>query len=82
MTPDQMREARALLGWTRRQLSARSDTSFHMVKTLEQDGRLAPFYSQAEQVAAKGAISAVFEVAGVKFTDGDAPNIKLRKPDP
>ncbi len=34
MTPDQLRTARALLGWSRRQLSARSGISLNVVKVL------------------------------------------------
>ena len=79
MTPDQLRTARALLGWSRRQLSARSGISLNVVKVLEQDGRATRSFIRTGQVDAVAAIRATLEAAGVKFTDGDAPGVRLRE---
>lgn len=79
MTPDQVRAARDLLGWSRRRLGARSGVSFNVVKVLEQDGRaMAPFI-RTKQVDASAAIRAAFETAGIEFTGGDAPGVGLLK---
>ncbi len=82
MTPDQLRTARALLGWSRRQLSARSGISLNVVKVLEQDGRAMASFFRTEQVDAEAAIHATFEAAGVEFTNGNELGVKLRKPEP
>jgi transcriptional regulator with XRE-family HTH domain len=37
MTPDQVKAARALLGWTLPRLSARSGTSIYMLQMFEQN---------------------------------------------
>ena len=79
MTPDQIRAARGLLGWSRKQLGARSGISLNVVKVLEQDGRAAASFSRAEQVDAEAAIRTALEQADVEFTSGNAPGVKLRK---
>ena len=61
------------------QLGIRSVTSAYMAKTFEDTGRLAPLYGRAEQVNGMAAICAALEAAGVVFTDGDKPSVKLRK---
>ncbi len=81
MTPDQLRTARALLGWSRRQLSARSGISLNVVKVLEQDGRAMASFFRTEQADAVAAIRATFEAVGVEFTNGNELGVKLRKPD-
>lgn len=78
MTPDQVRAARDLLGWSRRQLGAHSGTSVHVVKVLEQDGRAISVHRRMEQVAAEATIRATLEAAGIEFTDGDTPGVRLR----
>jgi len=78
MTPDQLRAARALVGWSRRQLGARSGVSLNIVKVLEQDGRAMASFFQTEQVGAVAAIRATLEAAGVEFTNEDAPGVRVR----
>ncbi len=82
MTPDQMRAARKLLGWSMVKLGSLSSTSIHTVRMFEQSGRVIfPYgYGRTEQVDAVAAIRATLEAAGVEFTDGDAPGVRLRKP--
>ncbi len=80
MTPDQVKAARALLGWNRIRLAASSGTSKYMVITFEQTGRVAPLYVRTEQVDGLAAMRAALEAAGVEFTSGEAPGVRLRKP--
>ena len=82
MTPDQMKAARALLGWGLKRLAARSDTSIQMVTVFEQTGRVVSLnsISRTVPVDAVAAVRTVLEQAGVVFTNGDQPGVKLRKP--
>ncbi len=48
MTPDQVKAARTLLGWSRIQLGARSGTSIHVVQTFERRGQVAKLYCRTE----------------------------------
>ncbi len=79
MTPDQMKAARALLGWSRIQLGARSGISIHVVQAFERTGQVAKLYGRTERVEPLAAIRATLEAAGVEFADGDAPGVRLRK---
>ena len=81
MTPDQMKVARLLLGWNQTLLGARSGTSVHTVRTFEWSGQTAKLYGRTDQVDAVAVIRATLEVAGIEFTDGDEPGVKLRKAD-
>ena len=82
MTPDQMKAARILLGWSQLQLSLRSDTSIHVVRTFEQTGRIMTVQRRPDLTDPVAAIRATLEEAGIEFTDGDEPGVKLRKPNP
>ena len=82
MTPDQMKAARALLGWSLDRLSVRSDTSYHTVSTFERTGRVGTMQRRPELADPITAIRVTLEAAGVVFTNGDEPGVKLRKPDP
>jgi ribosome-binding protein aMBF1 (putative translation factor) len=64
MTPDQVRAARVLLGWSLAKLRIRSSTSAHMVKTFERTGRVAPFQNRTNQVDPLVGIRATLEAAG------------------
>jgi len=79
MTPDQMKAARALLGWSQLQLSLRSDTSIHVVRTFEQTGRVMTVQRRPDLTDPLAAICAALEEAGVEFTDGGAPSVQMRK---
>ncbi len=83
MTPDQVKAARVLLGWSITRLSAYSDTSLHVVRTFERTGRVAPLSCGGRSVPfdALVAIRTVLEEAGVEFTNGDAPGVRLQKSD-
>ena len=79
MTPDQVRAARNLLGWSRTQLGVRSNTSIHVVQTFERTGQAAKLYGRTEQVDTIAAIRATLEAAGIEFTNGEVPGTRLRK---
>ena len=83
MTPDQMKVARKLLGWSMSRLGMRSGTSVHTVRSFEQTGRIASMYCRTDQVDAVAAIRDTLETAGVEFipeNDG-CDGVHLRKPD-
>ncbi len=80
MTPDQLRTARALLGWSRLRLALRSATSDHIVTTYEKTGRVAAQYGQADEGDPIAAIRATLEAAGVEFFNARTPGARIRKP--
>ncbi len=83
MTPDQAKAARKLLGWSVPRLSALSDTSLYAVRTFEQTGRVVPLNGKgrAKPSDPVAAIRATLEAAGVEFTNGQVPGVRLRKSD-
>ena len=82
MTPDQMKAARALLGWSFRRLAVLSDTSIQMVMVFEYTGRVISVNSRNRTMPfdAVAAVRGALETAGIEFTNGDEPGVKLRKP--
>ena len=79
ITPQQMRAARSLLGWSRERLAARSDTAAPFVSIYENDGRVANLRSREPLFDGLATIRATLEAAGVTFTNGDEPGVKLKK---
>ena len=80
MTPDQVKAARRLLGWSRTQLGIRSGTSVHGVRTFEWTGQVAKLHGRrTEQVDTIAAIRAALEAAGIKVTGGGAPVLRLKE---
>ena len=79
MTPGQVTDARKLLGWSRVKLGFLSDTSIHVVQTFERTGQAAKLYGRTEQVDTVAAIRATLEAAGIEFTNGRVPGVRLRK---
>ncbi len=84
MTPDQLKAARALLGWSFDRVAARSGTSAQLVSTFEKTGRIVSMNVPGHPVPidAVAAVRTILEAAGVEFTNGDEPGVKLRKADP
>ena len=82
MTPDQMKAARKLLGWSQLQLGLRSDTSIHVVRTFELTGRVMTVQRRPDLTDPLAAVRTTLEDAGVEFTEGDTPSVRLRKLDP
>ena len=72
ITPALCLEARKLLGWSPERLSPRCGTSHSLLRRFEAGEH--PLNS--ERLAA---IRRAFEEAGVEFTNGDQPSVKLRK---
>lgn len=68
--PAQVRAARALIGWTREQLADASAVPVRTLARLEQGEGSA----QRRTIAA---IRASLEAAGVEFTNGDKPGVRL-----
>jgi transcriptional regulator with XRE-family HTH domain len=72
LTPAQSRAARALLDWSQIELGTRSNLSESAISDFEK-GRRVP--SPNNLAAIRGAL----EEAGVEFTNGDAPGVKLSR---
>ena len=60
-------------------LAIRSATSEHILTTYEKTGRVARQYGQADEGDPIAAIRAALEAAGVEFTNGRTPGVRLRK---
>ena len=67
----QIRAARGLLGWTPRELARRAIVSDATVYALEH------VLGLAANVDALAAVQATIEAAGIEFTNGDAPGVRL-----
>lgn len=80
ITPYQMRKARLILGWSRQGLSNASDTTVRFVQGYEELGRVGRFNLRTASFDGLAAIRSALEQAGVEFTDGDTPNVRLTKP--
>ena len=72
VTSAQIRAARGLLDWTVRDLAERSGVHRDTVSKIETG-------AYAGAPATLEAIRRTLEYAGVEFTNGDAPGVKLRK---
>jgi transcriptional regulator with XRE-family HTH domain len=70
---EQLRAARALLGWSQSDLAARAGLSRPTVKRAETENDL-PVSDEA-----KAKMQAALEAAGVEFTNGDAPGVRLHR---
>jgi transcriptional regulator with XRE-family HTH domain len=71
MTPPKIRAARGLLNWTVQELAEKAGLDRNTVAQIE-SGRYA---SDAETMAA---IRRVLEAAGIEFTNGRWPGVRLR----
>lgn len=72
ITIEQFRAARALLNWSRAELAKRAGqhaTTVKRVETPDSD-------NVSDDVRAK--LKATLEAAGVEFTNGDAPGVRLK----
>jgi transcriptional regulator with XRE-family HTH domain len=70
---EQLRAARALLGWSQSDLAAKAGLSRPTVKRAETEKDL-PVSDEA-----KAKMRAALEAAGVEFTNGDAPGVRLHR---
>jgi transcriptional regulator with XRE-family HTH domain len=71
ITGEQIRAARKLLGWSRDRLAPRAGLPINRLGNYELGRRILPL---DEVEALKGAL----EAAGVEFTNGDEPGVKLK----
>ncbi len=70
----QIKAGRALLGWSQDQLADASGVSRPTIKRLEAEGgMLGGRASTAEK------IRRALEAAGIEFTNGDLPGVRLKK---
>jgi transcriptional regulator with XRE-family HTH domain len=70
---EQMRAARGLVDWSQRKLAEAAGLSVPTIKRAERDRGIAV---SAEALAA---IARALESAGVEFTNGGEPGVKLKK---
>ena len=75
MTSAQLRAARAMLDWSQSELALRAELSVETIKRLEN----MPDTLAATRVSTLNAIIVAIADAGVEFTNGDAPGVRLRK---
>jgi ribosome-binding protein aMBF1 (putative translation factor) len=71
ITPAQCKAARELLGWSQPRLAARADNISETTTRNFEDG-----HQPTDQKIA--AIQRALEAAGVEFTNGDEPGVKLK----
>jgi ribosome-binding protein aMBF1 (putative translation factor) len=72
ITIEQFRAARALLDWSRAELAKRAGQHASTVKRVETPDS----ENVSDDVRAK--LKATLEAAGVEFTNGDAPGVRLK----
>ena len=73
ITVPQIRAARALLGWTVRELAHQAVVSVATVNLIEDARGL-----RSTSTGNVAAIQATLEAAGIEFLSGDAPGVTLR----
>jgi transcriptional regulator with XRE-family HTH domain len=71
ISPEQSRAARGLLDWSQTKLASLSNLGESTIRDFEK-GRRAP---RPHNLAA---IRAALEAAGVEFTNGDRPGVRMR----
>jgi DNA-binding transcriptional regulator YiaG len=72
MSPEQCRAARGWLGWSQVQLAKRAKVGQSTVKDFE-SRRRTPIPNNRD------AMRRVLEAAGIEFTNGDVPGVRMRK---
>lgn len=72
MTPAQCRAARGLLKWSQEGLANAAEVGIVSVRQFENE-------NTEPRRATLAAIRRALEAAGVEFTNGDAPGVRLRK---
>ena len=76
-----MRSARSSLGWSRQKLSLASGATVHFINVYEDFGRVARLNLRRSGFDGLAALRTALEAAGVEFTNGGEPGVKLRKVD-
>src|SRR5215469_5869740 len=75
LTSEQIRAARAMLRIDQRDLAERSGISLETIKRIERTPGVVSSYTST-----MAAIQRALEAAGVEFTDGDRPGVRLQAP--
>ena len=78
ITPEQMRQARVLLGWSRTRLAALSETTGSFIVFYEDEGRVERMFSRERSFDGLAAIRAALEAAGVEFVDENVDGAGVR----
>lgn len=78
ITPEQLREARGLLGWSRNRLAVQSETTVGFIGGFEDMGRIRTLLWHPDGFNALDAMRTALEAAGIEFTNGDEPGVKLK----
>jgi transcriptional regulator with XRE-family HTH domain len=73
ITPAQCRAARALLDWTQENLAKESKVSKRTILHFEKASGRQPLRISLD------AIQRALEAAGVEFTNGDQPGVRMKK---
>jgi predicted transcriptional regulator len=74
LTSEQIRGARAMLRIEQADLAVRAGVSLETIKRIERKpGKVSAYATTLE------AIQAALEAAGVEFTNGEQPGVRLRK---
>jgi hypothetical protein len=60
-------------------LGLRSDTTRYVVKKFELTGQVASVHRRPDLTDPLATVRPTLEAAGIEFTDGDAPGVRLRK---
>jgi transcriptional regulator with XRE-family HTH domain len=68
----QVRAARAFLGWTAKELAQRAEVGLSTVQRIE--NAVGPPNAYGSNLAA---IQSALESAGIEFTDGEAPGVRM-----
>jgi transcriptional regulator with XRE-family HTH domain len=71
ITPAQSRAARGLLDWSQTELASRSNLSESTIRDFEKGRRVPSLNNLA-------AVRRAFEAAGVEFTNGNQPGVRLK----
>jgi transcriptional regulator with XRE-family HTH domain len=74
LTSELIRAARALLRWEQRRLSDASSVSLPTIKRLEAKAGIL-----AAHRPTVAALRSALEAAGIEFTNGDQPGVRLRR---
>ena len=69
----QVRAARALLGWTAKELAQKANVGVSTVQRIENAAGPPNVYGSN-----LASIQSALEAAGIEFTNGDAPGIRMR----
>lgn len=79
MTGDQVREARRLLGWSADSLAPRCRMPAAAILAFEQTGKMSKPQGGTSTIKRMELLKATLEAAGVIFTGGETPSVKLFK---